>query len=33
VVVGAEAGTKARKAQELGVTTLSEDEWLELIGG
>jgi DNA ligase (NAD+) len=32
VVVGADAGSKARKAQELGVKILSEDEWLELIG-
>jgi DNA ligase (NAD+) len=32
VVVGADAGSKARKAQELGIKTLSEDEWLKLIG-
>jgi DNA ligase (NAD+) len=32
VVVGADAGSKATKAQELGVTTLSEDAWLKLIG-
>ena len=31
VVIGADAGSKARKAQELGVTTLTEAEWLDLI--
>ncbi|MPY76498.1 MAG: NAD-dependent DNA ligase LigA [Alphaproteobacteria bacterium] len=33
VVVGADAGSKARKAEELGVKTLSEDEWLALVDG
>jgi DNA ligase (NAD+) len=33
LVVGADAGSKAAKATELGVQTLSEDEWLELLGG
>ena len=32
VIVGADAGSKAKKAQELGLTTLTEDEWLALIG-
>jgi DNA ligase (NAD+) len=32
LVVGADAGSKAAKAAELGVKTLSEDEWLEMIG-
>ncbi|MFM9844964.1 MAG: NAD-dependent DNA ligase LigA [Dongiaceae bacterium] len=32
VVVGADAGSKATKAAELGVKTLTEDEWLTLIG-
>jgi DNA ligase (NAD+) len=33
VVVGADAGSKAAKAQALGVTALNEDEWAALIAG
>ena len=32
VVIGQDAGAKGKKAAELGVTTLSEEQWLELIG-
>ena len=33
VVVGADAGSKARKAAELGVKTVTEAEWRELVQG
>ena len=32
VVVGADAGSKARKATDLGVRTVTEQEWRELAG-
>ncbi|HKX08625.1 MAG TPA: NAD-dependent DNA ligase LigA [Stellaceae bacterium] len=33
VVIGEDAGSKADKAKDLGVTTLTEQQWVELIGG
>lgn len=33
VIAGPGAGSKLKKAQELGVATLSEDDWLKLIDG
>ena len=32
VVIGADAGSKAKRAAELGVTTLTEQEWREMAG-
>ena len=33
LIAGPGAGSKLKKATELGVKTLTEDEWLEFIGG
>ena len=32
VIVGEDAGSKLTKAQELGLTILNEEEWLEMVG-
>ena len=33
VIAGPGAGAKLKKAQELGLQVLSEDDWIELAGG
>jgi DNA ligase (NAD+) len=32
VIIGADAGSKAKKAQDLGVAILTEDQWRDLVG-
>ena len=33
LVAGTDAGSKVRKAAELGITVLDEAAWLDLVGG
>ena len=33
LVAGPGAGSKLKKATDLGITTISEDDWFELVGG
>ena len=33
VVVGSDAGSKAKKARELGIQILDEDAWMKLVEG